>query len=190
MIALQNPDALLDALGGADAPFPAIDVESPALLAVPAFRLKRRAFGSARAGGGFNAGVLVVRAPAAADADALAALVARAGADDTDGLEGVVDGINFGVVTIDAQTVAENDRSDVVPREVRDEVVALGPDPEDFVAAAGDHDDGRAGVGAPGREMHLDARVVDVERALDFAAVSDAAGGAVVGFGFVESFAF
>jgi hypothetical protein len=38
--------------------------------------------------------------------------------------------------------------------------------------------------------MHLDARVVDVERALDFAAGSDAAGGAVVGFGLVEPFAF
>jgi lipopolysaccharide biosynthesis glycosyltransferase len=76
MIALQNPDALLDALG---APAPDGDV-----LAVPAFRLKRRAFGSARAGGGFNAGVLVVRAPSATDADALAALVARARTDDTE----------------------------------------------------------------------------------------------------------
>jgi len=68
--------------------------------------------------------------------------------------------------------------------------VALGSDPVDFMATAGDHDDGGTGVGAAGREMDLDARVVDVERALNFSAWSNTAGGAVVVFGFVEPFTF
>ena len=79
MVALQRPDALLDALEDDSA-----WSGGEALLAVPAFRLKRQSFGAAASGGGFNAGVLLVRAPAAADADALSALVARAGVDDTE----------------------------------------------------------------------------------------------------------
>lgn len=88
LIALQNPDALMDALacdgssshGAAPAPVLAAPAQ---LLAVPAFRLKRRAFGDA-ATGGFNAGVLVARAPTAADAAALDAAVAAARGDDTE----------------------------------------------------------------------------------------------------------
>ena len=76
MIALQNPDALLDVLND--------DAAGTALHAVPAFRLKRQAFGSAEEGGGFNAGVVVVRNPTTEDAHGLAALVAGARVDDTE----------------------------------------------------------------------------------------------------------
>lgn len=83
MIALQNPDALFSLCrgegGGAAA------TAAPALHAVPAFRLKRKSFGSAALGGGFNSGVMVSPAPPSrSDADALAALVAAAGPDDTE----------------------------------------------------------------------------------------------------------
>lgn len=68
MVALQNPDLLLDALQESGA--------SSELLAVPAFRLKQRAFGSSSSGGGFNAGVMVVPRTSPADSEQLAALVA------------------------------------------------------------------------------------------------------------------
>lgn len=77
LIALQNPDVLLDLLDDTAS-------GAAALHAVPAFRLKKQSFGAAAEGGGFNAGVLLVRDPAASDARELAALVEGAGDDDTE----------------------------------------------------------------------------------------------------------
>ena len=68
MVALQNPDMLLDVLQAQSA--------STDVLAVPSFRIKQRAFGSSSAGGGFNAGVMVVPRTCPADGERLAALVA------------------------------------------------------------------------------------------------------------------
>ena len=112
------------------------------------------------------------------------------GADEADGLEGIVHGVDFGVVAVDAQAVAEDDGGDAVAGEERDAIVALGSDPEDSVPAAGDDDDGRAVVGPVGGEVDLDAGVVDVECALNFAAGRDAAGGGVVVLRLVEPLAF
>ena len=89
MIALQNPDELLNILlrtttssshgdDGSD------DDEGRALWAVPAFRLKKRAFGHEASGGGFNAGVMLVRRPLLSDAETLSQLVIDAGPDDTE----------------------------------------------------------------------------------------------------------
>lgn len=83
MIALQNPDALLDLLDG-DGGVCNDENKVMALWAVPAFRLKKRAFGDVHKGGGFNAGVMVSPSPSQGDADALATLVAGAGPDDTE----------------------------------------------------------------------------------------------------------
>jgi hypothetical protein len=82
MIALQNPDELLDILLAEEE-----EEESPptrVLWAVPAFRLKKRAFGHESSGGGFNAGVMIVRRPLLADAETLEQLVINAGPDDTE----------------------------------------------------------------------------------------------------------
>ena len=105
-------------------------------------------------------------------------------------MEGIVHGVDFGVVAVNAQAVAEDNGGDAIAGEERDAIVALGADPQDFVSAAGDDDDGGAVVGAVRGEVNLDAGVVDVERALNFAAGSDTAGGGVVGFGLVEPLAF
>jgi hypothetical protein len=49
------------------------------------------------------------------------------GADEADGLEGVVHGVDFGVVAVDAQAVAEDNDRDAVAGEERDESWPSGP---------------------------------------------------------------
>ena len=91
------------------------------------------------------------------------------GADDADGLLGVVNGVDLGNVAVGAQPVPEDDGVDAVVVEEGDEVGGLAADVQGPVAAPGDDDDRGAGVDGLLHHVDFDGGVVDGDDAADAA---------------------
>ena len=109
------------------------------------------------------------------------------GAEEADGLEGVVDGVAFGHVAVFAKAVAEDDGVNAVVVEEVDEVGGFGSHIEGIVATAGAEDDGGSGVEAAVDGVDFDGGVVDVGDPVDSAGDRFAE---VVDFGFFYFFRF
>ncbi len=86
-----------------------------------------------------------------------------------DGLQGVIDGVGLRVVAVAAEAVAQDDGVDAVVVEEWHEIRALAADVEGVVSAAGDQDDGGAGIDAAIDRVDFDRRVVNIDDAVDAA---------------------
>src|SRR5206468_873521 len=88
-------------------------------------------------------------------------------ADQTDRLESIVHRISLDVISIAAQTIAEDDGVHAMVVEEGNEVGALRADIECVVSPSRRENDGGARIDAAFHRVQLDGRVVDVDNAAD-----------------------